>query len=172
MIKIRQINNEEKDDANIPNQPFEIWGKMVPCLKGGKWDYQTIQFDTPFEMCFPDSHYDLETDDGCFLGAYDGDTCIGVAVLRKEMFRYLYLDDLKVNQEYRRKGVGAMLVEACMEKASEEHMQGVYVIGQDNNLTACLFYVSHGFEIGGFDNRVYRGTSQEDKANIIFYRDC
>ncbi len=51
-------------------------------------------------------------------------------------------------------------------------MQGVYTIGQDNNLSACLFYLRNGFEIGGFDNRVYRGTGQEGKANILFYRDC
>lgn len=47
----------------------------------------------------------------------------------------------------------------------------VYTIGQDNNLAACLFYLEHGFEIGGFDNRCYRGTSQENKTNIYFYRD-
>lgn len=42
--------------------------------------------------------------------------------------------------------------------------------GQDNNLSSCLFYLHNGIEIGGFDSRVYRGTLQEGKANILFYR--
>ena len=36
----------------------------------------------------------------------------------------------------------------------------------------CLFYLHHGFDISGFDNRGYRGTSQAHKADIFFYRDC
>ena len=59
-----------------------------------------------------------------------------------------------------------------MEKAASENMRGVYTVGQDNNASACLFYMHHGFEIGGFDNRAYRGTAQEEKADIFFYRDC
>ena len=65
-----------------------------------------------------------------------------------------------------------MLPLPVLEKAASENMQGVYTVGQDNNLSACLFYLSQGFDIGGFDNRTYRGTAQEDKADIIFYRDC
>ena len=49
---------------------------------------------------------------------------------------------------------------------------GLYTIGQDNNLNACLFYLSCGFQIGGFDNKVYKGTSQEGKSDILFYLDC
>lgn len=42
---------------------------------------------------------------------------------------------------------------------------------QDTNLNACLFYLSVGFVIGGFDNRLYTGTSQAGKADITFYLD-
>ena len=88
------------------------------------------------------------------------------------MFRYLYLDDLKVKRALRGKGVGGRLLARCMDVAREMGLIGVYTIGQDNNLSACLFYLRHGFEIGGFDNRAYRGTAQADKADILFYRDC
>ena len=172
MIEIRQITAENKQDANIPNEPFTLWGKMIPSLQDGRWDYRRVEFAEQTEMCFPDYPYDVEDGDGIFFGAYDATECIGVAVLRKTMFRYLYLEDLKVNRAYRGRGVGGMLIRACMEKAASENMQGVYTVGQDNNLSACLFYLSQGFEIGGFDNRTYRGTAQEDKADIIFYRDC
>ena len=122
-------------------------------------------------MCFPDELYDLEREKGIFLGAYENGACIGLAVLRRHMFRYLYLDDLKVNRDRRGCGVGGRLIQACMEEARTLGMVGVYTVGQDNNLSACLFYLGHGFSIGGFDNRAYRGTAQEDKADIYFYRD-
>lgn len=170
MITIRQIFADRKNDVNIPNEPFALWGKMIPSLRHGKWDYETVEFPEVTEMCFPDFTYDTQ-DGGFYFGAYDGDACVGVAVLRKQMFKYLYLEDLKVNKKYRRQGVGGMLMTACMEKAREEGMQGVCAVAQDNNLSACLFYIKQGFQIGGFDNRSYRGTNQEEKADIYFYRD-
>ena len=92
-------------------------------------------------------------------------------MLRKQLFRYLYLDDLKVKADHRRCGIGGKLIQACMDEARVLGMIGVYTVGQDNNLSACLFYLRHGFAIGGFDNRAYRGTVQENKADIYFYRD-
>ena len=172
MMEIRQITSQRRDDANIPNQPFLLWGRMIPSLCDGVWDHRVEESEKASEMCFPDYPYDPDTYDGVILGAYEGDTCIGVAALRNSMFRYLYLEDLKVNRDRRGQGIGGMLVEACVREAARRGMKGVYTVGQDNNLSACLFYLHHGFAIGGFDNRAYDGTSQEGKADIFFYRDC
>ncbi|MBQ8278488.1 MAG: GNAT family N-acetyltransferase [Roseburia sp.] len=170
-IVVRKIDTAHAADARLANEPFTLWGRMIPKLENGKWSYEVEKWEQTSELCFPDENYDVEHDDAVFLGAYDRDTCVGVAVLRKKMFRYLYLDDLKVNSACRGKGVGGKLIEGCMDVAKEMGLLGVYTIGQDDNLSACLFYLAHGFEIGGFDNRTYRGTSQEDKANVYFYRD-
>ncbi|MBQ8952574.1 MAG: GNAT family N-acetyltransferase [Clostridia bacterium] len=170
-IIIRRIDTTNAVDAKLPNESFQIWGRLIPSLENGRWTYKTEELRQSTEMCFPDEDYDIASDDGLFLGAYDGDTCVGLAVLRRDMFKYLYLDDLKVNRSLRGNGIGGMLIEACMKEARTLGLRGVYTIGQDNNLSACLFYLKHGFEIGGFDNRCYRGTSQEGNANVIFYRD-
>lgn len=172
MIQIKIIDAQNAGDVNLPNEPFEIWGRMIPSLIDGKWSYRTEQFDCVSEMCFPDFSYDMEDHNVVFIGAYENSVCIGLAVLRRDMFKYLYLDDLKVNRAFRGKGRGCRLLEACMEQAEKMDMQGVYTIGQDNNLSACLFYLAHGFSIGGFNNRSYRGTSQEGKSDLYFYRDC
>ncbi len=170
-ITIREIGPQNLADAWLKNEPFPVWGRMVPALRDGIWSYTTETFETAKEMTFPDEEYDIFTDDGIFLGAYSGETCIGLAVLRVETFRYLYLDDLKVCAAFRRQGVGRKLIAAAIKEASKLGMQGVYTIAQDNNLSACLFYLKCGFEIGGFDNRAYRGTPQEEKADICFYKD-
>lgn len=173
MIKISvcRIDEAHAEDARLPNQPFQIWGRMIPSLEHGKWSFEVKKSDRIEEDCFPDEPYDVVKDNAVFLGAYDGDKCIGIAVLRRDMFKYLYLDDLKVNRDYRRCGAGGILIESCMDEAEKLGMKGVYTIGQDTNLSACLFYLKQGFEIGGFDNRCYRGTSQEKSANIYFYKD-
>lgn len=170
-IEIRRIDAFCAQDARLPNEPFTIWGRMIPSLSDGKWSYTTVRCNETSEMCFPEENYDVTNDDGIFLGAYDGDVCVGMGLFRKDMYRYLYLDDLKVSRACRGKGVGHKLIEAGMKEAKCLGLRGVYTIGQDDNLSACLFYLDCGFEIGGFDNRVYRGTSAEREANIYFYKD-
>ena len=64
------------------------------------------------------------------------------------------------------------VIERAKELAREKGYRGIYVIAQDNNLGACLFYLKCGFRIGGFDTEIYRGTVQEGKSDIIFYLDC
>lgn len=170
-VVIRRITGPGAQDANLPNEPFRLWGRMVPSLSDGAWSCRVERFPQESEMCFPDAEYDIAEDDTAFLGAYAAGRCVGVAVLRRGMFRYLYLDDLKVVHAMRGRGIGGQLVTACVEEARRLDMQGVYAVAQDNNASACLFYLKHGFQIGGFDNRGYRGTSQADKADLYFYRD-
>lgn len=174
MIEIRIIDKEHKADINIPNQPFPLFGRMIPSRTNGTWDYSVEKFDCETEMCFPDENYEYEkmVENSTFIGAYDGDACIGLAVVQDGFFKYMYLYDLKVNPEYRRKGVAKLLIDKASDIALSLGYNGIYTQGQDNNLGACLFYIKSGFYIGGFDTNVYKGTKQEGKSDIIFYRDC
>ena len=173
MIEIKRIDETNKQDINIPNEPFSLFGRMVPRLVDGCWSYTVEKFDEISEMCFPDENYRYEEmkADSVFLGAYDGDICVGLAIMQRGFLKYMYLYDLKVNKAYRRQGVGNLLIEAANTVTRENGYRGIYTIGQDNNLAACQFYIKSGFRIGGFDTEVYNGTSQEGKADIIFYFD-
>ena len=172
MIEIRQISRENAWDLNLKNEPFDMPGRFVPALEKGKWSYGVEMFEKLQTMCFPDENYDFDeiSAKGVVMGAYEDGNCIGVAVYQDHWLKYLYLYDLKVNAAARGKGVGKLLVEAGMQVAIDRGYRGVYTVAQDNNLNACMFYLAAGFEIGGFDNRVYRGTSQEGKADVIFYK--
>lgn len=171
MIEIRKITKENKQDLNIKNEPFAMPGRFVPELKDGQWSYRTESFEKVEKDIFPDENYDFDeiTAKGIVFGAYEDGKCIGVAIYQDYWLKHLYLYDLKVNAAARGKGVGKALIAAGMEAAKERGYIGLYTQAQDNNLNACMFYLSAGFEIGGFDNRVYKGTSQEGKADIIFY---
>ena len=173
MIEIRQITAENADDLNLKNEPFAMPGRLIPALENGVWTWRTEAFRQVETMCFPDENYDFGeiSEKGVIFGAYEDGKCIGVAIYQDYFLKYMYLYDLKVNAAARGKGVGKRLIEAGMRSAKERGYRGLYTIAQDNNLNACMFYLAAGFEIGGFDNRVYTGTSQEGKADVFFYRD-
>ena len=175
MINIKVIDKGHQADINIPNEPFKLFGLMLPSYNNGKWDHTVIHFppENHTEMCFPDENYNYDkmAENYIFIGAYDGDSCIGLAIMRNAFFKYMYLYDLKVNSDYRGKGVGAMLIDKCKEIALEHGYRGVYTQGQDNNLGACQFYLKCGFRIGGVNTFIYNGTSQENKNDIFFYID-
>lgn len=176
MIEIKIIDDAHQGDINIPNEPFQLIGKMIPSYVEERWDYRIQYFaETDItEMCFPDENYkyDEMKDTSVFIGAYAAGKCIGLAILQDAWFRYMYLYDLKVSKEYRHMGVASALLQKAKEVCKAHKYSGIYTQGQDNNLSACLFYIKTGFRIGGLDTNVYKGTQQEGKADILFYLDC
>ncbi len=174
MIEIKIIDREHRADINIPNRPFRLFGRMIPAYTNEMWSYTIEKFENETQMCFPDENYDYDAMIGnsTFIGAYDHDACIGLAIMQSGFFKYMYLYDLKVNPEYRNQGVAKLLIDKAGELALSSGYNGIYTQGQDNNLGACLFYVKAGFYIGGLDTNVYKGTKQEGKSDIIFYYDC
>ena len=174
MIEIKEIDSLHKTDINIPNEPFSLFGRMAVSYDGKRWTYRLTAYPPECieEMCFPDENYDYDAmTDSVFIGAYDGETCVGLAVLQPGFFKYMYLYDLKVNRRYRGQHIGKMLMEKAKTVAARQGYCGIYTQGQDNNPGACLFYLGNGFYIGGLDTNVYRHTSQEGKADILFYCD-
>lgn len=176
MIEIREIDEAHKADLNLPNEPFPLFGRMEPSYSGGRWGHTEVLFDKKDvgEMRFPDEDYDYNEmkKNSVFLGAYDGEACIGLAILRDAWFRYMYLYDLKVSRACRGRGAGMALIGKAKEICKSRGYRGLYTQGQDNNLGACRFYLKVGFRIGGLDTEVYKGTKQEGKSDILFYLDA
>lgn len=174
MIEIKIIDSEHKADINIPNQPFPLFGRMIPGYRDKIWSYTIERFADETTMCFPNENYNYEEmiQNSTFIGAYDNNVCIGLAIMQSGFFKYMYLYDLKVNLEYRKKGVAKRLIEKAKAIALASGYNGIYTQGQDNNLGACQFYIKTGFYIGGLDTNIYKGTKQEGKSDIIFYLDC
>lgn len=170
-MEIKQITRENAADLNLKNEPFAMPGKFIPALKDGVWSYRTEPFENVETMVFPDENYDFDeiSAKGPIFGAYEDGKCIGVAIYQDDWLKHMYLYDLKVNSAARGKGVGKALIAEGLEEAKKRGYIGLYTQAQDNNLNACMFYLKAGFEIGGFDNHVYGGTSQAKKADIIFY---
>lgn len=129
MIKIKKIDAQHKADINIPNEPFELSGKIIPSYNNGIWTYNYIEYTSQniTKICFPDENYDYDTmSDSVFLGAYDGENCVGLAILQPGFFKYMYLYDLKVNKKYRRQHIGKQLIQHAKETAIQNGYRGLY----------------------------------------------
>lgn len=172
-VLINFIGEENASDINIKNEPFKLFGRMLPSYQNGKWDYSVTENAKAEWDVFPDENYDFEAmkNEYVFIGAYNGADCIGLAILKHQWNKYIYLYDLKVNGAYRGQHIATKMIDAAYKYAIEQNYRGIWTIGQDNNLAACLFYVNAGFRIGGLDTEVYIGTKQEGKADIYFYKD-
>ena len=172
-LEIRIINKDFEEDINIPNQPFKIRGRLLVSFVNNKWEYKKEVFkeDKVKEMTFPDENYNFEKmNDYVFIGAYENNICVGLAILIETFNSCLFLYDLKVNKSFRRKGIGKKLIEFSYNYALNHNYPGLFTIAQDNNLDACLFYLSCGFEIGGLDTKTYEKTKQAGKYDIYFYK--
>ncbi len=75
MIEIKIIDRAHKQDINIKNEPFDLWGYMRPSFVNGEWSYtvQKLPAEVVGEQCFPDENYDYEemAENSIFVGAYD-----------------------------------------------------------------------------------------------------
>jgi len=167
----QKITKETEADLQLPNEPFELFGKMNVNRINNQWSQEIQLFDQIKTMTFPNENYELETiqKNGFAIGAYHKDRCVGLAIYQHNWNKYMFLHDLKVNREFRRMGIAGSLLKEGQRHAKDLGYQGIYTIGQDNNLTACKFYLKQGFEIGGFNTRDYRHTKQEGKNDIYFY---
>lgn len=84
-MEIRLIDARHKGDINIPNELFQMFGRIVPTYDGERWTYTLFRFASEDigEMCFPDENYNYDSmTDSMFLGAYDGEKCVGLAILQ------------------------------------------------------------------------------------------
>lgn len=175
MAQIRKIDAQHKRDIRLPNEPFSLFGRFEVRYRDGEWSYtlQRFPLEEVRQMRFPEENYDFDKmRDSVFLGAYEAERCVGLAILQPGLFRYMYLYDLKICSAWRGRGIGRELIQAACAVARENGYRGLYTQGQDDNPGACLFYLNAGFEIGGLDTHVYRGTAQEGKADVLFYCDC
>lgn len=174
-VEIKVIDEQSSTDINLKNEEFELVGRFIPKYLDENWSYDIQMFpkEKLSSQVFPDENYDynLMKEDHIFVGAYVKNEIVGLAIYKHNWNKYLYLYDLKVNTAFRNRNIASQLIEKGRELAEKNNYQGIYTQAQDNNLIACKFYVHTGFEIGGFDNKIYDGTKQSGKADVIFYLD-
>ena len=98
-------------------------------------------------------HTLLETDraDVTAWGVVENDDVVAGIQTQVEGQR-LYIALLWVNEEYRRQGIAAALINIAKEHAKEQGLRAVFLETWSCNEHAIAFYLSQGFKLIGFDS--------------------
>jgi ribosomal protein S18 acetylase RimI-like enzyme len=76
--------------------------------------------------------------------------------------------DLAVDIASRRLGAGRALVETAADWARERSDRSLWVEPRADNFEAISFYVSLGFRVAGFNDRMYSNRDHEDGRPTVF----
>lgn len=154
-IVIRPLKEQLINVVNNANEPFPIIGKILPSFSNGVWSYEEELYDIPTEIRFPDDKLDwstyIDSNEKIILLAFHEDTCIGQIRLVKDWNRFAYIENIAVKKDFRKSGVGHLLLEAAEIWAKGQSLIGLSLEAQNDNLIACRFYVKEGFVLGGVD---------------------
>lgn len=172
-IIIKLLENQTIIITNDTNEPFSIIGKILPSFSNGVWSYEEELYDTPSEIRFPDDKLDwsayIDSNEKVVLLAFHEDACIGQIRLVKDWNRFAYIENIAVKKEFRKSGIGHLLLEAAETWAKEQSLIGLSLEAQNDNLIACRFYVKEGFVLGGVDTLKQSANSNID-LTLYWYK--
>lgn len=172
-ITIQPLMNQFINIVNNANESFPIIGKMLPSFSNGVWSYEEELYDTPSEIRFPDDKLDwsayIDSNEKVVLLALHEDACIGQIRLVKDWNRFAYIENIAVKKDFRKIGVGHLLLEAAEAWAKEQSLIGLSLEAQNDNLIACRFYVKERFVLGGVDTLKHSANAEID-ITLYWYK--
>jgi ribosomal protein S18 acetylase RimI-like enzyme len=81
------------------------------------------------------------------------------------------ITDLAVHRPLRRRGAGRALVDAALQFLRSRELRAMWVEPRADNAEAIEFYLSLGFRLSGFNDRMYSNRDHEDgRVILIMYR--
>ena len=171
-IIIREIDQYNVEDFGRYDSSFMVNSKLILNAENGTISY-TIVDVPPYTKQYGaekfDSKFYMDHLDKAIFFAYLDEELAGEIRLRKNWNEYAYIDSIAVDSKYRNQGVGRALIKQAIEWAKKKDFPGLMLETQDNNVTACLFYASCGFELRGFDTRLYKGSNPNTDEIALFW---
>jgi ribosomal protein S18 acetylase RimI-like enzyme len=172
-ITIREIDESTVQSVKQYSSSFEVTSKLVLHAENGKINYTVV--DVPSHI----KQYGLEevepktyvgsSDKTVFFAYVDGKLA-GQIRLWKHWNNYVYIDDIAVEPDHRGRGVGYALIQRAIEWAKLKGLPGIMLETQNNNVAACRLYERCGFELCGFDTRLYKGLDPAtDEIALYWY---
>jgi streptothricin acetyltransferase len=79
------------------------------------------------------------------------------------------IDDLAVDRTVRGSGVGRRLMDRAVLWARARDLPGIRLETQSNNVPACRFYKTYGFELGGYDKHLYGALADVRAETALFW---
>jgi streptothricin acetyltransferase len=173
MISVEELTASNLGDAGRCDGAFEVSARLVISAGAGKLAY-TVAAVPPYEKRYPAEAVDYagyigQPDRVVYLAYVDGRTA-GEMRLCRWWNRFGYVEDIVVDRPFRRRGVGGALIGRAKQWAQRTGLPGMMLETQDNNVAACRLYARCGFELAGFDRRLYQGLHPgTDEIALYWY---
>jgi len=172
-LVIKELDEINIKDAGQCDGEFVIDTKLILHTENNQIRYTVIDQPTTKKRYGKDdvdySAYIDNPERTVFLAYVDGKVA-GQIILRKNWNKYAYIEDVAVDVNFRRLGIGQALMAQAKRWAKEKQLPGIMLETQTNNVRACKFYESCGFKIGGFDNYLYKGIeANTDEVALYWY---
>jgi streptothricin acetyltransferase len=169
---IREIDQYNIEDFGRCDSSFTVSSKLILNAENGTISYTVVDVP-PYTKQYRaeefDSNYYLEDPDRAVFFAYLDEELAGEIRLRKNWNDYAYIDSIVVDPKYRNQGVGRALIKQAIEWAKTNGFPGLMLETQDNNVPACRFYASCGFELRGFDTHLYKAQDPSTDEIALFW---
>ncbi|MEW6400511.1 MAG: GNAT family N-acetyltransferase [Chloroflexota bacterium] len=171
-ITLREIDSQTVHCVNQCDATFTIRSKLILHAENGIIRYTAVDVE-PYQKKYPIEEVDYSTyignPDKTIFFAYIDDHLAGQVRVLKWWNAYAYIDDIAVDVEFRRHGVGRALIERVIEWAKERKFPGIMLETQNNNVAACRLYESCGFTLGGFDRYLYKALDPKTDEIALFW---
>jgi ribosomal protein S18 acetylase RimI-like enzyme len=137
---------------------------------------ELTNLDTPYQKTFEHSkgllsYYRSAVRKGLSLGAFDGDTLVGIAIADAQVWNgTLLLWEFHVAAAYRRLGIGRRMMDALAHRAQQAGLRVITVETQSTNVPAITFYRRVGFTIEGIDLSFYTNDDLAKGEVAIFMK--
>jgi len=175
VIRIEPLNHANLQDLYRCDNHFIVDSRLVLSIEDNKIHFSVIPVQPTFEKHYPppeeiDQAAYLEgTEKTVFLAYLDGQVA-GQILLHKHWNRYAYIQDIAVDQAFRRQGIGRALMDRAVSWAKKHALPGITLETQDINVGACRFYERYGFKLGGFDRYLYHAIpGVQDEIALYWY---
>lgn len=161
MVKIVALNAQNLADWDKANTPFDLTGEIQPSLENGQWRIEETLFaqakQTKFPAEQPDESYLTDPHKQLYFAYLDG-AVVGQIRMYQNWNKFCYIENLAIKNGYRHNGIGHQLFSAAETWAHDQHLLGLQLEAQNDNLNACRFYQKQGMQLGGVDTLFYYGN--------------
>lgn len=97
----------------------------------------------------------LSEAEGGYVALADGQIAAVILLHVEEWRSVVRIDELLVGRQYRRYGVGSLLLNCASDWARERNCWAIVLETQNNNFPALQFYLRNGLEIWGINRNFY-----------------
>lgn len=160
----------KKGDSSLPKLSYRYvtagYFDLSVVRENESWKIEITKkpLEKPLEKNFVGTLFEEHIDEPrAFAAVYNGEQVGWVELGYEKWNNRMRVWEFLVKDEYRRMGIGTLLMDFAVEVAKEKGARMLVLETQSCNVDAVAFYLKRGFALIGFDGAAYSNTDLEKK---------